>query len=35
MKGYSSLVYKVLLKCHKIGLRLEIFILESRPECEG
>jgi len=35
VKGYSSLVRNVILECHKIGLKLEIFILESRPLCEG
>ncbi len=35
VKGYSNLVKNVLLGAHKSGLKLVIYILETRPECEG
>ena len=35
IKGYSHLVKEILLKAHSNGLKLTIYILETRPECEG
>lgn len=35
IKGYSHLVKQILLNAHSQGLKLTIYILETRPECEG
>lgn len=35
IKGYSFLVKNILSKAHQSGLKLSVFILENRPECEG
>ncbi len=35
MKGYSTLIKHILVTAHNQGVRLVVYILETRPECEG
>jgi translation initiation factor eIF-2B subunit alpha len=35
VKGYSDLLKTILIRAHQQGIRLQVYITETRPQCDG